>query len=254
MNDYFKYKFEDTIELNISGGEFVTVIGNNNDLLIHTLLYGHKKADIVICDTVFSKDNIDTIRKKMGIVLYKHLNIFVGENVSDEIVFGLESLAYKKDDIRSLLDTYSRRFKLDHLLDKDPNSLGSSDKTKVKILSSLIMKPSILVIDNILCELDYEDKNLVVSLLKEFVSDGGTVINFTNDIEETLYGEKVVIIYDKKLVCEGKTLSVLNEEKLLKRLHLGIPFIVELNKYLMDYQMIDKYYMTNEKLVNALWK
>ena len=116
------------------------------------------------------------------------------------------------------------------------------------------MKPGIIVIDNLLCELDASDKELVINLLKEYVSDGGIVINFTNDIEETLFGEKVIIIYDKKLVCEGKTLSVLNEEKLLKRLHLGIPFIVELNKYLMDYQMINKYYMTNEKLVNALWK
>ena len=61
-------------------------------------------------------------------------------------------------------------------------------------------------------------------------------------------------IYDKKLICMGKTLSVLNEEKLLKRLGLGMPFIVELNKYLMDYGMIDKYSLTNEKLVNAIWK
>ena len=33
-----------------------------------------------------------------------------------------------------------------------------------------------------------------------------------------------------------------------------MPFIVELNKYLMDYGMIDKYNLTNEKLVGALWK
>lgn len=254
MDSYFKYKFGDDINFEVSKGEFVTIIGNNNDLLIHTLLHGHKFVEYSIDETIFSKNNIDFIRKNMGIVLYKHLNIFVGENVGDEIVFGLESLAMKKDDIRTLLDTYSKRFKLEHLLDKDPNSLGSSDKTKLKILSYLIMKPGIIVIDNLLCELDASDKELVINLLKEYVSDGGIVINFTNDIEETLFGEKVIIIYDKKLVCEGKTLSVLNEEKLLKRLHLGIPFIVELNKYLMDYQMINKYYMTNEKLVNALWK
>ena len=73
-------------------------------------------------------------------------------------------------------------------------------------------------------------------------------------MEETLYGDKIIIINDKMTVCEGKTLSVLNEEKLLKRLGLGLPFIVELNKYFMDYGMIDKYYLTNEKLVGALWK
>ena len=63
-----------------------------------------------------------------------------------------------------------------------------------------------------------------------------------------------IVIYDKKVICEGKTMSVLNEEKILKRLNIGLPFIVELSKYFMDYGMIDKYYLTNEKLIGALWK
>ena len=57
-----------------------------------------------------------------------------------------------------------------------------------------------------------------------------------------------------KLVCDGKTLSVLNEEKLLKRLGIGLPFIIELNKYLMDYGLINKYYLNYKKLVSAVWK
>ena len=43
-------------------------------------------------------------------------------------------------------------------------------------------------------------------------------------------------------------------EKLLKRLGISLPFIIDLNKYFMDYGLIKKYYLTNEKLVNALWK
>ena len=90
--------------------------------------------------------------------------------------------------------------------------------------------------------------------LKEYVKDGGIVLNFTNDMEETLYGDKIIVVYEKKIVCEGKTLSVLNEEKILKRLGLGLPFIVELNWYLMDYGLINKYYLSDKELVGALWK
>ena len=171
----------------------------------------------------------------------------------------INSLLVGKDDIEILdikenIESMAKTFKLTSLLDKDPNSLGCSDKIKMKIMSSLIIKPKILVIDNIISLLDYKDKILVFDILKEYVKNGGIVINFTNDIEETMFGEKIIIIYDKKLVCEGKTLSVLNEEKILKRLGLGLPFIVELNKYLMDYKLIDKYYLTNKKLVGAIWK
>ena len=183
-----------------------------------------------------------------------YLVIFVGETVKDEIAFGLESLAYSKNEIRDLIDQKSKIYKLFDLLEKDPNSLGSSDKVKMKILSALIINPKILVIDNVLSELDYTDKLLIFDILDEYKNNGGIIINFTNDVEETLFSDRIIIIYDNKLVVDGKTLSVLNEEKILKRLGIGIPFIVELNKYFMDYGMIDKYYLTNEKLVNALWK
>ena len=252
--EYFKYKFGEDININIKPGEFVSVIGDNNDLIIHTLLHGNKKAIIEVGDTTFSPKTLDIIRRRISFVLYKHLNIFVGETVEDEIAFGLESLAMKKNQIKELIDSQSRHYKLNELLIRDPNSLGASDKVKMKILSSLIVKPKILVIDNILCELDIEDKILIFDILKEYVKDGGIVINFTNDMEETMYGDKIIIIYEKKVVCEGKTLSVLNEEKILKRLGLGLPFIVELNRYLMDYGLINKYYLSDKELVGALWK
>lgn len=255
MDDvYFKYKFDEDININLKQGEFVSIIGDNNDLIIHTLLHGNKKATIEVGDVSFGPKTLDIIRRRMSFILYKHLNVFVGETVEDEIAFGLESLAMKKNQIRELIDTESRHYKLKELLIRDPNSLGSSDKVKMKILSALIVKPKVLVIDNILCELDYEDKLLIFDILKEYVKDGGIILNFTNDMEETLYGNKIIVVYEKKIVCEGKTLSVLNEEKILKRLGLGLPFIVELNRYLMDYGLINKYYLSDKELVGALWK
>lgn len=253
-NGYFKYRFGENIDFNIKEKEFVSVIGNNNDLIIHTLLNFHQKVNLFIGDKEFNRENLNIIRRRMSIILYKHLNIFVGETVRDEIIFGLESLAFKKDDITALIESKVRLFKLNYLLDRDPNSLGSSDKVKMKILSSLIVNPQVIVLDNIMSELDYEDKLLVFDILEEYTTKGGIVINFTNDIDETLYGDRILIIYDKSLACDGKTLSVLNEEKLLKRLGLGLPFIIELNKYLMDYGIVDKYYLSNEKLVGAIWK
>ena len=253
-DSYLKYRFNELIEFNVKEKEFITLLGNNNDLIIKTLLYTIKKGNIFIGDLELNNNNLNTIRRKISFVLYKHLNIFVGETVMDEIAFSLESLAIKKDDIINLITTESRNFNIDHLLDKDPNSLGASDKVKMKIVSSLLIKPKILVLDNIISELDYEDKIKVVDMLKEFVKYGGIVINFTNVIEESLFGNRIIIVNDKKLLCDGKTMSVLNEEKLLKRIGIGMPFIIELSKYLMDYGVINKYYTNNKSLVGAIWK
>ncbi|MBR4177740.1 MAG: hypothetical protein IKR57_00135 [Bacilli bacterium] len=254
MKDYFNYRYEDLIDFSLKESSHLSVIGNSNDFFIESLLEKKDNFNIFIGDKELLKDNISTIRKRMSIVLNKHLNIFVGETVKDEIAFGLESLAKSKTEIRNLIDSESKRFKIDNILENDPNSLGISDKVKMKILSSMIINPKIIVLDDVICELDYNDKLLIFNILDEFKKNGGIIINVTNDIEETLESDRIIIIQDKKLICDGKSLSVLNEEKLLKRLGLGIPFIVELNKYFMDYGMIDKYYLTNEKLVGALWK
>ena len=254
MKDYFKYRYSTDIDFNLNTGDHLTILGNSEDFFVDTLLNKNDKCKKFIGDKEYTVYNKYYIRKLMSVVMYKHLNVFVGETVMDEIAFGLESLAYKKDDITSLITSMSRRFKIDHLLLKDPNSLGSSDKVKMKIMSALIIKPNVLVLDNVLCELDYSDKLLVFDILKEYTKNEGVVINVTSDIEEALESNKIIILHDNKLACEGKTMSVLNEEKLLKRLGIGLPFIIELNKYFMDYGIINKYQLTDEKLVNALWK
>lgn len=254
MKDYFKYRFSKNIDFSLSAKDFVSIIGNTNDLIVHTLISGHSKCNIFVGDMELNKENIMTIRKRMGLVLFRYLNIFVGETVRDEIAFGLESLAFTKDDINNLIESYAREYKLTELLERDPNSLGASDKVKMKIMETLIIKPNVLVLDNVLNELDYNDKILIFKILKEYKKNGGIIINFTNDIEETLLSDQIIVIYDKMIVCSGKTLSVLNEEKLLKKIGLGLPFIIDLNRYFMDYGMIDKYYLDDSKLVGALWK
>lgn len=252
--EYLKYRYKTNIEFDIDLKSFVSIIGNSNDFFISTFLEYNKDTNIFIDNEELKDNNLSSIYRNVSIVLYKHLNIFVGETVLDEIVFGLESLSYTKDDITSLVQSESKIYKLDHLLNKDPNSLGRSEIVKMKLLSALITKPKVIILDNVISELDYYDKILVFDILREFKKFGGIVINVTSDIEETINGDRIIIIQDNNLVCDGKTISVLNEEKLLKRLGLGMPFIVELNKYFMDYGLIDKYYLSNEKLVGALWK
>lgn len=254
MKHYFKYKYKDKIEFYLDNNEFVSIVGNSNDFFVDTLLNYNKELTVRSGSNTFKNDNKGQIYKEVAIVLNKNLNIFSAETVMDEIAFPLEGLAYTKDDMIESIVSYSRLFKLDHLLERDPYSLGSSDKAKLKILSYLIIKPKVLVLDNILSELDYNDKLLIIKILNEYKNNGGIIINVTNDIEESLFSDRIIILYDNSLACDGKTLSVLNEEKLLKRLGIGLPFIVELNKYFMDYGLINKYYLKNEKLVGALWK
>lgn len=254
MKEYFKYRFSNDFEINLNEKDFVTIIGNNNSLIMHSLIHRQKRCNIFIGDKEYNPNQKELYYKQIGFILYKHLNLYVGETVIDELVYGLENMSKSRNEIREIIDIKSKLFKINHLLDKDVNSLGNSDRVKMKIMSIIITEPKVLVIDNILNELDLNDKLLVLEILEEYAKKGNIVINITNDIEETLYTNKMIIINDKKNVFSGKPSKILENEKLLKDLKIGLPFMYELSKYLIDYEIIDKYYLTNKSLVEAIWK
>ena len=154
----------------------------------------------------------------------------------------------------SRIDELCKDFRLTKLLEESPKSISLSSKVKLSIARSLITKPKILVLDNILSSLDEKDLKLVTNNLQKYVYDGGIILNFTTEIEETLLGSKIIITNEDKIVISGYTLSVLNEEKIMKRLGYSLPFIILLNKYLKDYELINYYVFTYERLVSEIWK
>jgi hypothetical protein len=53
---------------------------------------------------------------------------------------------------------------------------------------------------------------------------------------------------------DGKTLDVLKNEKILKRLGFSLPFMLDLSIQLELYGLINKTYLNKEGLVKNLWK
>ena len=81
-----------------------------------------------------------------------------------------------------------------------------------------------------------------------------TLVYSSSNIEDSLYFPYMVVL-DKGIVAiEGKTMQVLAEEKLLKRLGIGLPFIIDLSIQLKLYGLVDKVYSDKRKLGKYLWK
>ena len=80
------------------------------------------------------------------------------------------------------------------------------------------------------------------------------LINVTSDIEDTLYTDYTICLYNGIIAIDGKTLEVLKEEKLLKRLGFALPFYLDLSIQLKLYGLIKRTYLNKEGLINELWK
>lgn len=124
------------------------------------------------------------------------------------------------------------------------------DKLKLNILSNLNNPSNTFIFFNVLTYLDTTFKEKLISYLK---SHHKQIINYTNDIEETLLLDYLLLIYQDKIIIEGETKSVLKEEKIIKKLGYNLPFIVELSSGLKYYNLVSDIYFNPESLVNALW-
>jgi len=78
-------------------------------------------------------------------------------------------------------------------------------------------------------------------------------INITSNIEEVLLTDYIYVYDNNILVKEGDIKTVLKEEKLLKKIGYGLPFITDLSMQLHLYNIVDKVYFKEEDLREDLW-
>lgn len=149
------------------------------------------------------------------------------------------------------LEQLNAYFSISNVLKKTYLELSFQEKVLLTILSKTILKPKYLVIDDLLIYLDYRTKVLLLNYLN---SMGILLINITSDLEDVLFTDYCVCLYEGRLVMDGKSLDVLEKEKILKRMGFDLPFYLDLSIQLELYGLIKKPYLNKEDLVRNLWK
>lgn len=120
-----------------------------------------------------------------------------------------------------------------------------------KLKNNLEMFPSKRVIFNeSLSLLSNKEKKEIFDLLDK---QNINYVNVTSNIEDALFGDYIIVYDEDMKVLEGNKEVVLKNEKLLKKLGFGVPFVVDLSIQLMYYDILDKVYFDVDNLLEALW-
>ena len=137
------------------------------------------------------------------------------------------------------------------LLDKFKNypiisKMNFSDlKSKLEFFSS-----KRIVFNNAFYGYREEEKKEILELLKK---QNIKFVLITSDIEEALYGDYIIVYDGKDIILEGVKEVVLKEEKTLKHIGYGLPFVVDLSTQLTYYDIFSKVYFNLDELVDDLW-
>ena len=226
--------------LNISEGKFVTILGKNGSgkTTLAKILGGFYKKNILI----YGENDYQNIK-----VIFDDLD-FDGI-VMNILINSLKGL--DKKEISDRVIEVSKLFGFDKLLNKDYDTLCLKDKKIVNLGIGILSKPKVLVLDNILEGLDKKTKNIILKKLKKLKI---TVINLSNDVNDALISDEVVIIGGGKVLLKGSKKRVLEDENFFETYDMELPFTVNLSNKLKFYELIDRVYFDDKKLVDDLWK
>lgn len=226
--------------LNISEGKFVTILGKNGSgkTTLAKILGGFYKKNILI----YGENDYQNIK-----VIFDDLD-FDGI-VMNILINSLKGL--DKKEISDRVIEVSKLFSFDKFLNKDYDTLCLKDKKIVNLGIGILSKPKVLVLDNILEGLDKKNKNIILKKLKKLKI---TVINLSNDVNDALISDEVVIIGGGKVLLKGSKKRVLEDENFFETYDMELPFTVNLSNKLKFYELIDRVYFDDKKLVDDLWK
>lgn len=258
----FKYSDKQIFEhfyLSIEENTITTLVGLNGSgkSTLVKIILGLIKADgyIRIADNVLIKENVKKVRRDIGVVFENPDNQFVAETVKDDIAFSLENLNYRPKEIGAKIDKIAELLKIEHILEKEPHNLSGGEKQLVALASALINEPKILILDEAFTMVDYSIKERIYKIIKKYKKEHQlTVLNISHDMEDTLYGDRIVVIDDGKMIMNDTTKEVLKQEKKLVDLGLSLPFIADLSHKLRYYGLVDDIILDLDEMVDILWK
>ena len=201
----------DGIDLTVSKGEFVAIIGasgSGKSTLLHILGSVDKPTSgkVTIDGTDLSKLNQTQAaifrRRKVGLV-YQFYNLIPTLTVQKNILMPL-ALDKKKPN-KEYFEKIIRSLGIAERLESLPNQLSGGQQQRVAIARSLIYRPALLLADEPTGNLDQKNSKEIIDMLK--LSNRNleqTIVLITHDEKVALEAERIITIEDGHIISDEK--------------------------------------------------
>lgn len=208
-----------TINLTVNEGEFIVLCGPTGcgkttlmELLKKELApVGDRTGEILYMGRSLEQCGERKLIKEIGLVFQDPDNQIIMDEVMQEIVFGLENLGYSNFEMRKRVAEMVHFFGMEELLRLKPSELSGGQKQMLNLLSVLLLKPKVLLLDEPTSQLDpIAAKDLIVMLERLNKEMGMTIILIEHRLEE-LFGvaDRILVMKKGEIVYEGTSRQVI---------------------------------------------
>lgn len=154
---------------------------------------------------------------RVGLVLQDPFNQISGAKftVREELAFGLENLGTERAEIIARIDDMLDRLGIADLAERSPYELSGGQQQLVALGSVLVMRPSVLVLDEPTSQLDPAGSRLVFGALDEVRRTGITVLLVEHKLERVAeFADRVLVLADGAIRLDGPPGEVLADPRL----------------------------------------
>jgi cobalt/nickel transport system ATP-binding protein len=214
------------VSFRVRQGESVAVVGANgagkSTLLLH--LNGcltPQKGSVRIGDFLLTKKALAEIRRTVGMVFQDADDQLFMPTVYEDVAFGPLNLGLPRHEVEARVEQALTRVGALGLRDRPPHRLSGGEKRSVAIATVLAMSPAILVMDEPSSNLDPAARRRLIKLLQSFEH---TRIIASHDLDMVMeVCSRTLVFHQGKMLADGPTAEVLQDEELLAVSHLEKP-------------------------------
>ena len=215
------------IDLNIKEGESIGLIGHNgagkSTFLLHLngILKSNGKSKISVLGQEITRNNLDYIRSKVGLVFQDPEDQLFMPTVFDNVAFGPINNGANKTKVQEFVKTALEEVDMEDAAQRCAHHLSFGEKKRVALATVLSMDIEILVLDEPTSNLDPQARRHLIQVLNNLKI---TKIIAGHDMEMILeVCDRVIVLNKGKIAADGKPHKILSNSQIMEANGLEVP-------------------------------
>ncbi len=244
------------ISLNIQPGEFVAIVGPNgagkSTLARHVNGLLHPVQGTVWIGHEDTRERaVHELARLVGYAFQNPDHQLFSPTVWEEIAFGPRNLGLSPAEVDERVQEMIEAFDLEEFAHLPPATLGFGLRRKVALAAVLAARPSILILDEPTSGLDAQSARQLMTLIHAYHQAGHTIVLITHDMRTVAeWAPRAVVLLEGRVVFDGSTRVLFQQNDILARAHLVPPPITRLAHALHPWGMPEGI-LTVEEFITA---